>query len=453
MKVLLISSNTLTEPYPVYPLGLDYVAAAIADAHEVRIADMNVLGGHAPLLKIIGEYGPDMIGISLRNIDNTDSSAPKGFVEACRRLIQAIRSESRASIVLGGSGLTIFPDKVMAALDADYGVIGEGERLALLLDALENQKDIASIPGIITPTNSRPLPVPWNKNFNRNFRADLPHLNYYLKNGGILNLQTKRGCHFECIYCTYPHIEGRRKRLIPPGEVAETARRLQEAGAKYLFIADAVFNSDFSHNMAIAHEFKRAGLAIPWGAFFAPLEPPEDYFQVLAGAGLTHVEFGTESLSDAVLASYRKPYRAGHVFNAHRAALDAGMHVAHYFLLGGPGETTETLAETLKGAEDLDKSVLFFFCGMRIYPHTALYDIAVSEGQIRKDQSLLEPLFYRCALETDLILQRVKKKAAGRPNWVIGSGGSETAGIVSRLYAHGHTGPLWEYLIGPQRVF
>jgi len=447
LKVLLVSSNTLTEPYPVYPLGLDYVAAAVADSHEVRIADLNALGGYLPLLKIIGQFGPDVIGISLRNIDNTDSSDPKGFIETYRKLIQAIRSESRALIVLGGSGLTIFPDEIMDALRADYGVIGEGERLALLLDALEKRKDTASIPGVITPANRRPLPAPWHKQFSRNFQADVPHLRYYLENGGILNLQTKRGCHFNCIYCTYPHIEGRRQRLIPPREVAETARRLQQAGAKYLFIADAVFNSDFSHNLAIAREFRRTGLTVPWGAFFAPVKPPEDYFRVMAEAGLTHVEFGTESLSDAVLASYLKPYRVGHILEAHRAAIDAEMHVAHYFLLGGPGETADTLAETLNGVENLNKSVLFFFCGMRIYPHTALYDIAVAEGQIDKDQSLLEPVFYRSALATDVILQQVGKKAAGRPNWVIGSGGSETAGIISRMYQRGHTGPLWEYLI------
>ena len=84
---------------------------------------------------------------------------------------------------------------------------------------------------------------------------------------------------------------------------------------------------------------------------------------------------------------------------------------------------------------------------MRIYPHTTLVDIAVAEGQIDKSQSLLEPVFYRSSLATDVIVQRVKERAAGRPNWVIGSGGSETARIISRLYERGHSGPLWEYLI------
>lgn len=124
------------------------------------------------------------------------------------------------------------------------------------------------------------------------------------------------------------------------------------------------------------------------------------------------------------------------------------MNVAHYFLLGGPGENPETLNETLSNVDKLKKSVLFFFCGMRIYPHTKLYEMAVKEGQISKTQSLLEPVFYHTPfIETDEIIRRVKDEAKDRPNWVIGSGGTETASITAKLYQRGHTGPLWEYLI------
>ena len=105
----------------------------------------------------------------------------------------------------------------------------------------------------------------------------------------------------------------------------------------------------------------------------------------MADAGLTHVEFGTDSLSNAVLASYRKPFRDQRVFQVHREAIDAGLYVAHYFLLGGVGENKRTLAETLDKADTLEKSALFFFCGMRIYPGTELYRIALKEGQIQAE--------------------------------------------------------------------
>lgn len=448
MKILLVSANRLTSPYPVYPLGLDYVARAVEDNHQVQCTDMNCLRDDQHLGEIIRAFSPDIIGISLRNIDNTDAVDPTGFIGTYRSLIQEIRGYSDASIVLGGSGFTIFPEEILDRLNADYGIIGEGERLALLLEAIENSKDIETIPGVVTRNMRKPVPPPWNKKISDKFQINHAGLEFYLKNGGMLNLQTKRGCKYNCIYCTYPHIEGRKERLFDPIDVANRALRIQEAGAKYFFITDSVFNSNYSHNIAIARAFKKAGVCIPWGAFFAPIETPPDYFRMMSDAGLTHVEFGTESLSNRVLSAYGKVFRLQHIFNAHQHAIDAGLYVAHYFLLGGPGENSETLNETLSNVDKLKKSVLFFFCGMRIYPHTTLYEIAVKEKQVLKNRSILQPVFYHTPhIGTDDIIERVKNEARDRPNWVIGSGGTKTAAITAKLYQRGHTGPLWEYLI------
>lgn len=448
MKVLLISANKLKTPYPVYPLGLDYVANAIAADHEVRLADMNDMEDNHSLAEVIDDFLPDMIGISLRNVDNSDTTDPKEFIAEYRELVGAIRDHSDALLVLGGSGFTLFPREIIEALEADYGIIGEGEKLPLLLRAIEDQERISGIPGVITRGADGVVPGPWEHDFTRSFHKDSSYLRFYLKNGGMLNLQTKRGCGFQCIYCTYPHIEGNKLRLVPPRDVADAALRIQEAGARYFFVTDSAFNGDYYHSMEVARAFIKSGVSIPWGAFFAPTNPPEDYYRIMADAGLTHVEFGTESLSDDILASYRKPFRVDHVFGAHKAARDAGLHVAHYFLLGGPGENYESLDRTLSDADRLEEAVLFFFCGMRIYPYTALYDIAVEAGQISESQSLLEPVFYESeAISNEEIILRVKDYAKGRTNWVIGSGGEVVAKIVARMYARGHYGPLWEHLI------
>jgi len=448
MKVLLVSANTLTQPYPVYPLGLDYVAGAIADRHQVRILDLNAEEDENVLYTFIDGFAPDVIGMSIRNVDTSDASNPKGFFAGYKELTADLRARSSAAIVLGGSGFTIFPGETMCALGADYGIIGEGERLVLLLEAIEGRRDAASIPGVVTQHSPVVFPTPWPNGIVRKFDPHLPHLGYYLENGGMLNLQTKRGCSFNCIYCTYPQIEGHVMRLFDPQEVADTARRLQEAGARYFFVSDSAFNASVEHSLAVAQAFKQAGVSIPWGAFFAPVTPVDDYYRILADAGLTHVEFGTESLSDAVLKAYRKPFRVGQVFEAHAAAVAAGIYVAHYFLPGGPGETPTTMVDTLERIERLDKCVLFFFCGMRIYPQTDLYEIACQDGQIEASGNLLEPLFYRSPdIGGHEILARVRERADGRLNWIIGDGGEQTAGVISRMYARGYSGPLWEHRI------
>jgi radical SAM superfamily enzyme YgiQ (UPF0313 family) len=451
MKILLISANPLIAPSPVYPIGLDYVAGTIADRHEVKIVDLNEQNGMERMTGLIEDFAPHLIGLSLRNIDNQDAFDTKTYVNGYQQLVSRIRAMTSAKIVLGGSGFTIFPLELMALLDADYGIIGDGEQLLPLLDTIESQSDARGIPGVVTK-NSPFAGFPGNARmpFQRSFDADSPHVRYYLKQGGILNLQTKRGCPNRCIYCTYPHIDGSRLRLIDPDDVARTARMLQEAGAKYLFITDSTFNCNADHSLRVAKAFIKAGLSIPWGAFFAPFTPPAGYYKIMAEAGLSHCEFGTESLCDRVLSAYGKPFRAKDVFFAHEQASDAGLHVAHYLLFGGPGEDEITIAETLSNAEKLEKAVMILFCGIRIYPHTALHAIAVRQGQITRDQNLLEPVFYRSpTLNSDKMAAMLTAHAAGRPHWVLGSGSAEVAYIVSRLHARGHYGPLWEQLIRP----
>ena len=448
MKVLLISANTLTVPYPVYPLGLDHVAEALWADHDVKIADMNALGGVEPLIRIIDSFDPDVIGMSIRNIDNTDRTDRQSFVAKYRHLADVIRKHTQATLVLGGSGFTLFPQEMMDLLGADYGIVGEGERLADLLRSMEEGTPISSIPGVVSRDSAQKIPPPLVGPYGRKHLPKQSHLQYYLKNGGMLNLQTKRGCPFKCIYCTYPHIEGKKLRLMPPEAAAEDALRLQAAGAKYFFITDSVFNSHTDHSMAVAEAFISAGVKIPWGAFFAPMKPPSGYFSLMARAGLTHVEFGTESMCDTVLKKYGKPFRTKDIFNAHKAAIDAGLYVSHFFLLGGPGENNHSIDETLNNILKLTRSVFFFFPAIRIYPHTDLYDMAVAEKQISTFTHLLEPCFYESQeIPRDEILSRLLKHAGEHPNWVVGSGGESTTRTVARLYERGHTGPLWEHLI------
>ncbi len=237
-------------------------------------------------------------------------------------------------------------------------------------------------------------------------------------------------------------------RLVAPDQVAANALKLQEAGARYLFITDSAFNAHYDHSLAVAKAFKEAGVSIPWGAFFAPTRPPDGYFELLAGAGLTHIEFGTEAMADAVLKAYRKPFCVDDVYGAHEAALAAGVHIAHYMLLGGPGETAATLAETLSNIDKLRRTVVFFFCGMRIYPHTALYRLAVEENIISPEDDLLEPVFYRSRKIGEKVIQElVQQHAGGRMNWVFGAGGEETESVLARLHHRGFVGPLWEFLV------
>ena len=148
MRILLVSPNTLTNPYPVYPIGLDYVAGSISPAHEVRIADLNALT-LTELDEILLAFKPDIIGLSCRNIDNMEASGSRYFIDGYQKIVARLRARSKALIICGGSGFTIMPKQILAALGADYGIVGEGERFGLVVEAIKMGQEPAQIPGVI----------------------------------------------------------------------------------------------------------------------------------------------------------------------------------------------------------------------------------------------------------------------------------------------------------------
>jgi radical SAM superfamily enzyme YgiQ (UPF0313 family) len=447
MRILLVSANRLRTPYPVFPLGLDHVAGALAGHHEVQVLDLCVPGTEERLESVITDWQPELVGISLRNIDNTDAANSRTFVDDYKQVVTAVRGATRAPIVLGGSGYTICPDEWLDILGADYGMVGEGERLVELAEALAAGTDPAGIAGLVQPGSPVEMTPPWSGEFVR-APDHMIARDHYVQHGGMLNLQTKRGCPYHCVYCTYPAIEGHGLRLFNPADVARDAMRLQETGARFLFIADSTFNCAPEHNLAVAAAMKEAGLEIPWGAFFSPLPVPDGYYHQLVEAGLSHVEFGTETLTETTLKAYGKPFGVQQVREAHRQAQAAGAHVAHYFMPGGPQETPETLQETLVNADSLKQTVHFFFPGIRIYPNTPLYRLALAEGQVSQDQSMLEPVFYQSTELVGIdIEQIIKTHARGRANWIVGAGGARTEKLLTMMYKRGHSGPLWEMLI------
>jgi radical SAM superfamily enzyme YgiQ (UPF0313 family) len=387
--------------------------------------------------------------LSIRNVDSAETSNPEGFIPEIERIVALIRGSSDAYLLLGGAGFSIFPRALMARLRADYGLVGEGERLPQLLDALEQGSAAAAavVPGVMASDGAE---QPWQawRGARRRILASPATVGHYLRSGGMLNVQTKRGCPFLCSYCTYPAIEGRALRLFDPEDVASEWEMLARAGAKFLFVTDAVFNSHVRHNLEIADALVGKGLNIPWGAFFAPLRPPRGYYRRLREAGCTHVEFGTESLSAAMLRGFRKPFTVEHALAAHAEARAAGLHVAHYILLGGPGETRQSVSETLDHCDRIEDAALFFFCGVRIYPRTAMHQIALREGQVVASDDLLAPRFYvPAALSLDAISEMVVSRSRGRRHWVVGSGDDQMAAAIQRMYRRGRIGPLWDLLV------
>lgn len=446
-SMLLISTNTETCPSPVYPVALGRLAGALAQAgHTVRQYDV-LVHGLERLPQMLAESRPDLVGISLRNIDNIDSSSSRFYLDGCRQMVTAVRARTAAPIVIGGSGFSLFPARILEDTGADYGVAGPGERaLCALLEAVRAGKTPTGIPGLLRRGIAAPLAPPAGPVFTRPLH-DPEIIRYYSDNGSMIGLQTKRGCPRNCIYCTYPQLDGNGITWADPVELVDEVERLvKDYQVRYFFAADSVFNLDRARELAFAEEICRRGIRISWGAFFLPAGLDRPYLSTLRRSGLRHVEFGTDSLSDTVLRVYEKDFTVADVLEASALTQEARLQRAHYLILGGPGETPDTLRETMRNAEKITQSVFFPFAGLRIYPGTPLHDRAVREGMLAPGHDCLEPVFYFAPGLTPEAIWEAVGNGTGQGNaWVLPWNYGKLLSALERIRQRGFKGPLWEY--------
>jgi len=449
-RLLLVSGNSETVPAPVYPLALPHLAGAAKQAGHSAVQYDVLAQGRALLPQILQEFKPHLIGISIRNIDNVDALDSRSYIGEYQTLVDEIRRHVSAPIVLGGSGFSLFPKALLKIIGADYGVVGPGEKaLCGLLDALPDKLSDGNIPGLITASSSE---APANV-FERPFTAmahDSAILEYYWSMGGMIGIQTKRGCPKTCSYCTYPLIDGHVVQYIDPAHVVDEMERLMlDWGIHYFFVVDSIFNLIPERETAFAEEICRRSLSLSWGAFFAPTPIDRTYLSALKRSGLTHVEFGSDSLCDTMLDSYRKDFSVADVLQASSLCAEMGLFCAHYLVFGGQGETSDTIRQTIANAHHIRHSVFFPFVGVRIYPGTTLYSVAVRDGVLQLKNDCLEPIFYFSnGLDGQQIWELIGGAVGEARRWILPSRYKELAAITQRLRQRGAKGPLWEHLRG-----
>lgn len=456
-RILLISTNRCTTPDPVFPLGLTHVSSALRQAgHETRWFDLQV--DTQPLEQVLREFRPQFVGISLRNIDDVLIKKQVVYFDDVATVCRQVRQVNSCRVILGGSGFSVFPERLLNLTGADFGIQGEAERsLVALVQALESHSDYESIPGLVfqrgTETVANPLrtdPVDGLVETSDRPRNLVEH---YVKAGGMLNLQTQRGCRFRCCYCTYPVIEGRTNRRRPPEMVADEMERLEQQGVKYVFIVDSIFNSSTMHVRETSEAIARRKLSMKWGCFLRPQGLTPELLKLMAQAGLAHAEFGSDSFSDAVLAAYDKGLRFDDILHASEAARQAGVEFCHFLICGGPGETLATLHETYQNSLRLQGAVIMAVVGMRIYPGTALEARAIREGRLLPGTDLLKPAYYLApGLSQEGVFDRLHDFASRSPNWIAGDPTPEYSRMVQRLRSRGVVGPLWSYFSLLQRI-
>jgi anaerobic magnesium-protoporphyrin IX monomethyl ester cyclase len=467
-RVLLVSTNRERAPQPVVPNGVACVASALAQAgHEVRVLDLCFVRDPIRAARDTARaFGPDVIGVSVRNIDNSDLLALRHYTPEAAAVTGALRAAApHASVIAGGAAFGVAPAALSDALNVDWAVAGDGERATVaLIGALAAGRDPGEVPGLVRRDAQGTRLVPPGGEGSLDALPEMRMQDWidiraYQRHGATVPIQTKRGCVFKCVYCTYLNVEGWGYRLRDPESVAdEIASLVRERGVRRFEFVDSTFNSPPRHAIAVCESIVRRGLRVHLDTTnFTPASATPELVAAMRPAGFRWLGITAESASDRVLARLDKGFDAERVRDVAERVERAGMKVLWIFLVGGPGETRETLDETLRfAAWRLSRGdAVYLTIGLRIYPGTTLQRIAADEGIIDASDPLLTPSFYFSpALDRDVAVARLREFASHHPRFMFSADSrSSLLPYLTRIASLLRLpGPHWRYMGVFQRL-
>ena len=473
VDVLLINPNRVQMPWPVVPVGLCLVATALQKAGQrVELLDLTFSRNLAADVRRRLRRGapPSIVAVGVRNIDNCNFERPAFFLEEIRdAVIRPIRALAPgATLVVGGAGVNVHPQAVLEFLEADFAAVGEGEFvMPALVAALAERRDPRTVPGVMARRGRNHDDASPSEASSEIGTRAAPHalvlpsfawrwVDYarYAARGTPYPVQTKRGCPLNCSYCVYNAIEGRSYRLREPGDVADEVEEAARHGVRQVAFVDSTFNLPAGHARAVCEELARRQLPVELSATgLNPVGVTVEMLALMHRAGFRSVMFTPESASETTLASLQKGFGKETIAAAARALRDSGLSVWWFFLLGAPGETLETVRETLAFCEQHipPSHMVLFSTGLRVYPGTPLARYCKETQWFAAADPLLEPSWYVSPTLDLSSHYRVLADAEERhPNWMTNA---ET--VVSPFFARamklgfrllGWHGPFWVHL-------
>lgn len=390
-----------------FPLGLVYLANSLR-SHECTLFDPNVVKRpFVEMEKTIQKTDPEIVGLSLRNIDTAQSHDVFSYFQTFASITKFVkRIKPDAKIVAGGPGFSMFARQIMTKLqEIDYGVFLEGEHsFPELLEKLDHPERVKGIyfrktekiffTGRNKPVNFDQLPVP---------PKELPNLDIrnYNESSYSIGVQTKRGCCFRCAYCTYPFLQGRDIRLRSPKRVVNEIENLVDFyDIQVVFFADNVFNFPLDHARGIVRELMKRKLKIRWRGWFRESYVNKRFIIEARDSGCDLLEFSPDGASQMALDVLQKDVKIQDIVKAYELANEvADIRVAYNFMCNVPGENFETVADFYKFlfkivTKSWRKLDWIGLTNIRIYPHTRIHQIAFKEGHINERTDLLTPTFY-----------------------------------------------------------
>jgi radical SAM superfamily enzyme YgiQ (UPF0313 family) len=368
----------------------------------------------------IARFKPDVIGLSVRNIDDQRMHDARFLLDQARDAVTWCRESTEVPMILGGAGFSILPQPILDYMGVEMGIQGEGEAVfPELLKRLQSGRNIDELPGVF----QRGKPSPARRSFSKgldSFRLPDPALLTHSLSGAKdapVPVQTRRGCPLSCSYCSTPTIEGSLVRWRSPESVVAWMARCADEGFRHFYFVDNTFNLPPSYAAHLCNQIIEAKLDVSWRCILFPGGLNERLIELLARAGCREASLGFESGNGHMLHRMKKRFAPEEVLRASEALRRRRIRTMGFLLLGGPGETQASAEESLKFAESLKLDAMRLSIGIRIYPNTEVARIAEREGLIASEQDLLLPKFYVVPDLENWLHKTVASRIAANANW------------------------------------
>jgi radical SAM superfamily enzyme YgiQ (UPF0313 family) len=458
-RVLFVNANETSRPYRVAPLGLAFVASATERAgHQVRFLDRpESLLARRRYRRLLRQWQPEVVALGIRNLDNSDFHALETYLAGPAALIRESRRWSpQARTFVGGPAGTVEPDRVAQVTGCDHLVLGEGEdSFPQILARLATGEELPRIIGADdqrTPfrvSSPEHLPAPQLHRWVTRFAP-------YLRGDAGYPVQTKRGCPLKCSYCTYGRIEGVRYRFLSPTAIADEIAGARARGIRDFEFVDSTFNLPVKHALAVLQTLRDRKLHANYiGTGLNPRQLPDELLAGMRELGFRSVILTAESASDSMLASYAKNYRRDRLLAAAQALTHHQLRALWVFLLGGPGESPETVEQTLSFIADHVPSpnAVYITSGIRIYPGSPIGD-DLDHGRLsaeslrRRVEHADVPFFYSADTPPQWLESRLRDFQRQQPQVMLSCEGHArlTQAALSLMQFLPVRKPYWQHL-------
>lgn len=415
MRILLVQSPAGRPEAPIYPIGLAFIAGQLS-RHELKGLDLSLGNNYRMLLRdSIESFNPEIIAVSLRNIDDSSYPVTYSYVKPFSDIMDVLESWE-GTMIAGGTGFSIYPEIIMERFPRiDYGIPGEGDEMfPALIDHLEGGTTIEGWNG------ERMLP--WKE---ADLNSLLPPDYRFIDISGYtapdsIGVQSRRGCAFSCSYCTYSYLSGPGFRWRSVDRVIRDIKELEHLGVTRFQFVDSVFNVPEDYFEELLSALEKSGCGIHWSAWLDQ-NITRTQLERMKSAGAVKVDFSPDAITDKGLKKLAKRGKAADLLPSVTSARKAGLQVGINFFNGNPGEGFWAFLRKmwfmLRVRSTLGWRSTFVNIGtIRVYAHSPLAEYMKREGIVNKECTFFEPVFCRSQGPGDWIyrlFQRVRRLRHG----------------------------------------